>query len=148
MENTTNINDLPIDTNAPNTYDLPESQIRTNREIDENVLIPETKKVRFEDPRPRQNGTSSSSSSSSSSYYELKEKHKVIILAILFFVIFSDIKVKNYLVSILVVIFGDFIRVAGGGISKVGLLLYSLLYGLTLLITVSLIDLSAIKLAF
>ena len=147
MENTTNINDLPIDTNAPNTYDLPESQIRTNREIDENVLIPETKKVRFEDPRPRQNGTTASSSSSSS-YYELKEKHKVIILAILFFVIFSDIKVKNYLVSILVVIFGDFIRVTGGGISKVGLLLYSLLYGLTLLITVSLIDLSAIKLAF
>jgi len=143
MENTTNINDLPIDTNAPNTYDLPENQIRNNREIDENVLIPETKKVRFEDPRPRQIQAPKPSSS-----YELKEKHKIIILAILFFIIFSDLKVKNYLVSILVVIFGDFIRITGGGISKVGLLFYSLLYGLALLITVTLIDLSAFNLAF
>jgi hypothetical protein len=143
MENTTNINDLPIDTNAPNTYDLPENQIRNNREIDENVLIPETKKVRFEDPRPKQiQGPTPSSS------YELKEKHKIIILAILFFIIFSDLKVKNYLVSILVVIFGDFIRITGGGISKVGLVFYSLLYGLALLITVTLIDLSAFNLAF
>jgi len=146
MENTTNINDLPIDTNAPNTYDLPENQIRTNREIDENVLIPETKKVRFEDPRPRQ--AQNQSKHGSNSGYELKEKHKIIILAILFFVIFSDLKVKNYLVSILVVIFGDFIRITGGGISKVGLLFYSLLYGLALLITVSLIDLSSFNLAF
>jgi hypothetical protein len=145
MENTTNINDLPIDTNAPNTYDLPENQIRTNREIDENVLIPETKKVRFEDPRPRQVQNSKNDSNSG---YELKEKHKIIILAILFFVIFSDLKVKNYLVSILVVIFGDFIRITGGGISKVGLLFYSLLYGISLLITVSLIDLSSFNLAF
>jgi len=144
MENTTNINDLPIDTNAPNSYELPENQIRTNRGIDENVVIPETKKVRFEDPRPRQAQPQNQSSSS----YELKEKHKIIILAILFFIIFSDLKVKTYLVSILVVIFGDFIRVTGGGISKMGLLFYSLLYGLALLITVTLIDLSAFKLAF
>jgi hypothetical protein len=143
MENTTNINDLPIDTNAPNTYDLPENQIRNNREIDENVVIPETKKVRFEDPRPKQIQSPKPPSS-----YELKEKHKIIILAILFFIIFSDLKVKNYFVSILVVIFGDFIRITGGGISKVGLLFYSLLYGLALLITVTLIDLSAINLAF
>ena len=141
MENTTNINDLPIDTNAPNSYDLPENQLRNNRAPDENVVIQETKKVRFEDTtRPKH--------VPSQSGYELKEKHKIIILAILFFIIFSDIKVKTYLVSILVVIFGDFIRVTGGGISKVGLLFYSLLYGLALLITVTLIDLSSFKLAF
>ena len=141
MENTTNINDLPIDTNPPNSYELPENQLRNNRPIDENVVIQETKKVRFEDPtRP--------SSKQPPSGYELKEKHKIIILAILFFIIFSDIKVKAYLVSILVVIFGDFIRITGGGISKVGLVFYSLVYGLALLITVSLIDVSAFKLAF
>ena len=140
MENTTNINDLPIDTNAPNTYDLPENQLRNNRAPDENVLIQETKKVRFEDTRPKPPPQSSG--------YDLKEKHKIIILAILFFIIFSDVKVKAYLVSILVVIFGDFIRITGGGISKAGLVLYSLLYGLALLITVSLIDVSAFKLAF
>lgn len=141
MENTTNINDLPIDTNAPNSYDLPENQLRNNRAPDENVVIQETKKVRFEDTtRPKH--------VPSQSGYELKEKHKIIILAILFFIIFSDIKVKTYLVSILVVIFGDFIRVTGGGISKVGLLFYSLLYGIALLITVTLIDLSSFKLAF
>jgi hypothetical protein len=141
MENTTNINDLPIDTNPPNSYELPENQLRNNRPIDENVVIQETKKVRFEDTRP-------TSKQAPTSGYELKEKHKIIILAILFFIIFSDVKVKAYLVSILVVIFGDFIRITGGGISKVGLLLYSLLYGLALLITVSLIDVSAFKLAF
>jgi hypothetical protein len=141
MENTTNINDLPVDTNAPSSYDLPENQLRNNRPIDENVVIQETKKVRFEDP-PRMKTSNQSSS------YELKEKHKIIILSILFFIIFSDVKVKAYLVSILVVIFGDFIRITGGGISKVGLVFYSLLYGLALLITVSLIDLSAFKLAF
>ena len=141
MENTTNINDLPIDTNAPNSYDLPENQLRNNRAPDENVVIQETKKVRFEDTtRPKH--------VPSQSGYELKEKHKIIILAILFFIIFSDIKVKTYLVSILVVIFGDFIRITGGGISKVGLLFYSLLYGIALLITVTLIDLSSFKLAF
>jgi hypothetical protein len=139
MENTTNINDLPIDTNAPNTYDLPENQLRHNRAPDENVIIQETKKVRFEDPPRKQ---------TQSQGYDLKEKHKIIILAILFFMIFSDIKVKAYLVSILVVIFGDFIRITGGGISKIGLGIYSLLYGLALLITVSLIDLSSFKLAF
>jgi len=142
MENTTNINDLPIDTNPPNSYELPENQLRNNRAIDENVVIKETKKVRFEDPTrpiPKQSPTSG---------YELKEKHKIIILAILFFIIFSDVKVKAYLVSILVVIFGDFIRITGGGISKIGLVFYSLLYGLALLITVTVIDVSAIKLAF
>jgi hypothetical protein len=142
MENTTNINDLPIDTNPPNSYELPENQLRNNRPIDDNVVIQETKKVRFEDP------TRPSPKQAPTSGYELKEKHKIIILAILFFIIFSDVKVKAYLVSILVVIFGDFIRITGGGISKVGLLLYSLLYGLALLITVSLIDVSAFKLAF
>jgi hypothetical protein len=141
MENTTNINDLPIDTNPPNSYELPENQLRNNRPIDENVVIQETKKVRFEDTRP-------TSKQVPTSGYELKEKHKIIILAILFFIIFSDVKVKAYLVSILVVIFGDFIRITGGGISKVGLVFYSLLYGLALLITVSLIDVSAFKLAF
>jgi hypothetical protein len=103
-------------------------------------LNTKTKKVRFEETRPKPPPQSSG--------YDLKEKHKIIILAILFFIIFSDIKVKTYLVSILVVIFGDFIRITGGGISKVGLLFYSLLYGLALLITVTLIDLSSFKLAF
>lgn len=147
MENTTNINDLPVDTNAPNTYDLPENQIRNNREIDENVIIPETKRVRFEDTT-KQKGVSQGHNQSQGNGYELKEKHKIIILAILFFVIFSDVKVRSYLVSILVVIFGDFIRIAGGGISKIGLVFYSLVYGLALLITVTLIDLSSFKFAF
>jgi hypothetical protein len=142
MENTTNINDLPIDTNPPNSYELPENQLRNNRAIDENVVIQETKKVRFEDPSRH------TSKQVPPSGHEVKEKHKIIILAILFFIIFSDVKVKAYLVSILVVIFGDFIRITGGGISKIGLVFYSLLYGLALLITVTVIDVSAIKLAF
>ncbi len=145
MEQATNIMDLPIDNNIPDNYDLPEKNINyTHRATDDSIKIPietsKEKQVRFapntKDIIPTQPTDS------------LKDIHKVIILSTIFFLLFSDTKVKSYLINILVVIFGDFLRTSGGGTTKVGLVFYSVLYGITLFIITTFIDLSALKFAF
>ena len=78
--------------------------------------------------------------------YTLQEKHKIILLAVVFFLLFSDTKVKIYFMNILVVIFGESLRTSGGGTSKIGLIAYSILFGITLFTVVSAIDLSALSL--
>ncbi len=145
IEQATNIMDLPIDHNIPDNYDLPEKNINyTHRGTDDSIKIPiETsreKQVRFA-PSTKELIESPPSEG-------LKDIHKVIILATIFFLLFSDTKVKSYLVNILVVIFGDFLRTSGGSTSKIGLAFYSVLYGLTLFILTSIIDISALKFAF
>jgi hypothetical protein len=134
MENTTNINDLPIDTNPPSSMELPEQNLRQNPPMDDSVYLePEVKKrVRFSPVVEK-----------SSSF---QEKHKILLLATLFFLLFSDIKVKNYLMNILVVIFGDSLRTSAGGSSKIGQVAYSILYGTSLVVLVSFIDLSTLSL--
>lgn len=136
MENTTNINDLPVDTNPPDSMDLPEQNIRQNPQMDNSVYLePEAKKrVRFSGvPEKQTQG--------------LQEKHKIILLACLFFLLFSDTKVKNYLMNILVVIFGEALRNSGGGTSKIGLGAYSILFGLVLFVSVTFIDLSSLTIS-
>ena len=136
MENTTNINDLPIDNNPPTTMELPEQTIREQIRPDPSVYEepPETRKrVRFS-PLPEKSG------------YSLQEKHKIILLAMVFFLLFGDAKVKIYFMNILVVIFGESLRTSGGGTSKMGLVAYTLLFGITLFAVVSAIDLSALSL--
>jgi hypothetical protein len=136
MENTTNINDLPIDSNPPSHTQLPEENIQMQaHRMDEQVSIyperPQRKQVRFEEDAP-----------------VVKDTHKVILLAMLFFLLFSDLKVKAYILNILAVIFGDHFRDPVGGISKVGLLVYSMVFGLALFTIVSVVDLSAVQLPF
>ena len=113
MENTTNINDLPME---------PEIDPREMREVREGPRealreVPreptEPKRVRFADT-------------------PWVEKHKTLILACLFFLLFQDTKVKIYLMNILVVIFGDALRTTGGGSTKVGQVFYMALFGVTL----------------
>jgi len=136
MENTTNINDLPIDSNPPSHTQLPEEHIQMqSHRMDEQVPIyperPQRKQVHFQEP-----------------VSSVKDTHKVILLAMLFFLLFSDLKVKAYILNILAVVFGDHFRDPIGGISKVGLLVYSMVFGLALLLCVSVIDLSAVQLPF
>ena len=52
-QNTTNINDLPVESNPPDNRELPESQLNVNRsrEIEE----PPKKKVQFEEPKVEKN---------------------------------------------------------------------------------------------
>ena len=108
MENTTNINDLPVE---PDYVEMPQMnhppQMPQNQE--------ERKKVRFTLPEK-----------------SIFEKHYVLILASLFFLFFSDTKVKIYFMNILVVIFGDSLRTTGGGSTKVGQVFYTVLFGVTL----------------
>lgn len=134
MENTTNINDLPIDTNPPSSMELPEQQIRTHPQMDNSVY--------HEPDEPRKKVRFSEAPVKSSSF---QEKHKIILLATLFFLLFSDTKVKNYLMNILVVILGSALRTPSGGTSKIGLIAYSTLFSLALFIVVSFIDLSALS---
>ena len=136
MENTTNINDLPIDSNPPASMELPEQEIRNHAPIDNSVYLePEEPKKRVRFSVPEKNG------------YSLQEKHKIIILATLFFILFSDTKVKIYLMNILVVILGESLRTPAGGTSKIGLVAYSLLFASTLWSIVSFIDLSTLSIA-
>jgi len=133
-QNTTNINDLPVDSNPPDNRELPEAQLNMNRtrEIEE----PREKKVHFEEPKIEK-----------SKLYDIKESHKIIILASLFFLLFSDLKVKSYILNILIVILGNSLKTTAGTISKIGLVVYSIVYGAALLLLVNLIDIASLQLS-
>ena len=139
MENTTNINELPIESTPPENRNLPEGQINSsmNRMIDPNSTIREEKHVRFQEVLPVYK----------ESRFELKDTHKVIILSTILFLLFSDPKVKGYIMNILEVIFGKFLK-SEKGPTKIGLAFYASVFGTLLLLCISFIDLSAIKLAF
>jgi hypothetical protein len=151
MENTTSINDLPPpDINLPTSYDLPEHTVRHSvRDMDPNIPIqmppPQMHKPPTdEDIKP----VNSILKNSKHNKDNLKDIHKVIILATIYFMLFTEIKVRTYIINILVVIFGDFLRTPGGGTSKMGLIFYSFVFGLSLFVTVSIIDISAYSLPF
>jgi hypothetical protein len=140
MENTTNINELPIESNPPENRNLPENQINSsiNRIIDPNSLRhPEEKHVRFQEVAV-----------SKEKRFELKDNHKIIILATILFLLFSDPKIKSYIMNILEVVFGKFLKTPGLGTSKIGLAFYASVFGTVLFASISFIDLSSIKLAF
>ena len=141
MENTTNINELPMETTPPENRNLPEGQINSsiNRMIDPNATLREEKQVRFQEVP--QNIKEKN--------FTLNDSHKVIILATILFLLFSDPKVKLYIMNILEVIFGKFLRSQTGTTpTKIGLAFYASVFGIILLICISFIDLSSIKLAF
>lgn len=133
-QNTTNINDLPVESNPPDNRELPETQLNVNRsrEIEDAPV----KRVQFEEPIVEKN-----------KLYEIKETHKVIILASLFFLLFSDLKVKSYILNILIVILGNSLKTASGGISKIGLVIYSIVYAISLFTLVNLVDFASLKLS-
>ena len=127
-QNKTNINELPIDQNPPENRELPEQNINNvNRIMSEPE---EEKRVRFKEP-PRPSKTT---------LYDVSETNKVIILASIFFLLFSDGKVRNYIMGVLLVIFGDSLKTTSGGMSKIGLVFYSGVYGLSLFLLIFLVD--------
>jgi len=146
MENTTNINELPLESTPPENRNLPEGQLNSsiNRMIDPTTsLRHQDKHVRFQEPHE-----TSQYQPTLNKRFELKDTHKVIILASILFLLFSDPKVKAYIMNILEVIFGKFLKLPTGGTSKIGLAFYASVFGTALLVCVSFIDLSSIKLAF
>lgn len=135
---TTNINDLPIDNNPPENRDLPEKDINHNdRMMNPNVDINVEKKVKFQEKIIHID---------KSTLYDLKESNKIIILASLIFLLFSDSKIKNYILNVLIGIFGENLKTTSGGVSKLGLMCYATVYGLILFITLNIIELILTKL--
>jgi hypothetical protein len=137
MENTTNINELPLESTPPENRNLPENQINSsiNRIIDPNTLRQEEKHVRFQEVVSKEKR------------FELNDNHKIIILATILFLLFSDPKVKSYIMNILEVIFGKFLK-SPNGTTKIGLVFYASVFGTALLLCITFIDLSSIKMAF
>ena len=129
-QNTTNINELPIDPNPPENRDLPENLVQN---LDRTIEVPE-KHVTFDTKPPTINNKTTTT------LYEISDVNKVIILATLFFLLFSDGKVRSYIMSVLIVMFGNTLKTASGGMSKMGLILYSSVYGLSLVVIIYLID--------
>jgi hypothetical protein len=127
-QNTTNINELPIDSNPPDNRDLPEQTINTVNRIMEEPEQP--RRVHFNEPIKPEKTT----------LYDVSDTNKVIILASIFFLLFSDGKVRNYIMGILLVIFGDSLKTQSGGMSKIGLVFYSIIYGLSLFLLIFLVD--------
>ncbi len=138
--NTTNINELPVDNNPPDNRDLPENHLNSSMShmMDTSIKMNEEKHVRFQE-QPAMKKTAR---------FELKDTHKVIVLATILFLLFSDIKVKNYVMNILEVIFGKFLKLPNGLSTKMGLVFYSMVYSLILFLSILFIDLSSYNVAF
>lgn len=132
---TTNINDLPIDTNPPENRDFPEKDIQYAPPS--NFQQPVEKKVSFQEAIPHVDKTT---------LYDLKESNKIIILASLIFLLFSDSKVKNYVLNVLIGIFGENLKTTSGGVSKLGLVFYATVYGLVLYVMMNVIEILLLKL--
>ena len=134
-QNTTNINELPIEQNPPENREMPVDMVQT---IDRTIEREEEpmKRVQFhENVQP-----SYSNQINKQTLYDLSETNKLIILSTLIFLLFNDGKVKNYVISVLFVFFGDVIKTQTGGISKSGLIAYSLVFGLSLYIIINVVD--------
>jgi hypothetical protein len=132
-QNTTNINELPIEQTPPDNREMPVDMVQTIDRTIERVEEP-VKRVQFEE------NVQPSYKVNKQTLYDLSETNKLIILSTLIFLLFNDGKVKNYVMSVLFVFFGEVIKSPTGGITKSGLVAYSLVFGLSLYIMMSVID--------
>ena len=80
--------------------------------------------------------------------FELTIELKIIVLATFFFFVFMDSQFKRYILNICVQIFGSYLKTETNQMSKLGMFVYSLCYGLLLWSIVSFIDLTSFHLAF
>ena len=80
--------------------------------------------------------------------FELTIELKIIVLATFFFFVFMDSQFKRYILNICVQIFGSYLKTEMNQMSKLGMFVYSLCYGLLLWSIVSFIDLTSFHLAF
>lgn len=132
---TTNINDLPVD-NEESNYELPEGQIKSTMN---HVLDPEIKQYKKEEVRFNNVEIRTIKDK------KLRDIDKMILIATLLFIVFNEPFVKNYLLNILTVIFGTFIKNPNGTTSKYGLILYGLFYGLFIYVLTLIIDIPSLE---
>lgn len=134
---TTNISELPIDT-IPINEELPEQQMNSHQSnehiMDTNIPIQQQKRVHFDNEIQQYDTTTK---------MNITITHKIIILATLLFIIFNETYIKNYIMNILVVIFGQYLK-ENNAISKSGIIFYGLTYGLVLYIVTLVIDIESL----
>ena len=74
-----------------------------------------------------------------------KDTHKMIILASLIFILFNEPMIRNYIMNILVVIFGSGLKTENGLTSKLGNIFYGVFFSLTLYILTLVIDIPSLS---
>jgi|TARA_B110000285_G_C15140069_1_gene630112 hypothetical protein len=155
---TTNIDDLPIQNNIPinnNNDEIVEkmpinsnnitldSEIQINNNIKKNVTFDDSVQNMVNKPRNTENKPNNQESLDI-----LTIEYKIVILSTIIFFIFMDKKFKIYIINILAQIFGSYLKTDMGNITNVGIVFYSLFFGLTLISCIKIIDISSIKLMF
>uniref|UniRef100_A0A6C0L0B4 Uncharacterized protein n=1 Tax=viral metagenome TaxID=1070528 RepID=A0A6C0L0B4_9ZZZZ len=154
MEKTTNISELPINSNIPpiDTSEM-EDKIHVSTEkftIDQDVVHSQPeKRVKFADEEEtRKVVTPDTNEKKQSDLFTISNELKLIALASLMFFIFIDNKFKRYIINILTQVFGEFIKTETGGTSKVGNLFYSLTFGLVLYLFTIFVDYTTLQFDF
>ena len=117
---TTNIADLPID-HIPQNTEIPENIPPQINRMDQEVYESPSK-VTF---HPNVETIIQKDSS-------MKESHKMILLASLLFILLNEPLFRNYIMNILVVIFGNSLKTETGTTSKIGNVSYGIFFGLVL----------------
>jgi hypothetical protein len=134
---TTNISELPID-RVPINEELPEQEMNSHHSnehiMDATIPIQQQKQVHFNNEIQQHDTTTK---------MNITITHKIIILATLLFIIFNETYIKNYIMNILVVIFGKYLK-ENSGVSKSGIIFYGLTYGLVLYIVTLVIDIESL----
>ena len=149
---TTSINELPMITSMPPNNaneEMEKINLTTERNMIDreslNIVQENTKKrVHFEDENPK---FEENDNILPEKNYELSIQFKVIILATLLFFFFIDPKIKKYLLNILVQVFGGFLKNEHNNMSQIGIVVYSLFYGLIMTVIVKSVDISSFHLA-
>ena len=152
---TTNICDLPVVSTQPMNGEEGMRQIPLSTQSiqqDPNIVKEhQGKKVRFNDESINSKMTHKNEpykQIQNNNNFTVLLEHKIIILATFFFFVFSDSKFRKYILNILVQIFGTYLKTDTGHLSKIGMFVYSLFYGLLLLICVTVVDFTSFHLAF
>jgi hypothetical protein len=74
-------------------------------------------------------------------------EYKFVILATVIFFLFMDPKMKRYLMNILVQIFGNFLKTEHGNFTQIGIMVYSMFFGVILITIMKTVDISSFHLS-
>ena len=132
---TTNIADLPID-HIPQNTELPEnvihSQVRMDREV-------------YEEPIQKVSFNRNVEVRKIVEHSKIRDIDKIIIVATLLFIVLNDPMIKNYIMKVLVVIFGISLKTENGITSKTGNVMYGLFFGIFIYILTLVIDIPSLS---
>ena len=148
---TTNIQDLPIHP-GPVTNNNDEVIQNLNlttqqRQLDDHA-ISNNEETQYEKKHVSFGSNTIYDEETQKNNFELTIELKIIVLATFFFFVFMDSQFKRYILNICVQIFGSYLKTESNQMSKLGMFVYSLCYGLLLWSIVSFIDLTSFHLAF